>query len=161
MNVLVLAQMICGYIVWAIVLATYGMPWLRRLGRDETMRAIATLHSFRFLGLVFVIPNVVGTIPPAFAVVAGWADFATAILAATALISYGNRRAFWTFALLFNVVGIVDLTIDTIHGIQLHIQSWAGQLGPAYFIPIAYVPLLMITHVVAFSLLLRRSTNEP
>jgi hypothetical protein len=31
----------------------------------------------------------------------------------------------------------------------------AGQLGAAYVIPIIYVPLLMITHVAAFYLLLR------
>jgi hypothetical protein len=31
----------------------------------------------------------------------------------------------------------------------------AGQLGAAYMIPVLYVPLLMITHVVAFYLLLR------
>ena len=32
----------------------------------------------------------------------------------------------------------------------------AGQLGAAYAIPIVYVPLLMITHCVAFYLLMRR-----
>jgi hypothetical protein len=31
----------------------------------------------------------------------------------------------------------------------------AGQLGATYAIPIIYVPVLMITHVVAFYLLLR------
>jgi hypothetical protein len=31
----------------------------------------------------------------------------------------------------------------------------AGQFGAAYAIPILYVPLLMITHVVAFYLLMR------
>jgi len=31
----------------------------------------------------------------------------------------------------------------------------AGQLGAAYAIPVIYVPLLMITHVTAFYLLLR------
>ena len=31
----------------------------------------------------------------------------------------------------------------------------AGELGAAYAIPIIYVPLLMITHVVAFYLLER------
>jgi hypothetical protein len=32
----------------------------------------------------------------------------------------------------------------------------AGQLGAAYAIPVVYVPALMITHVAAFYLLLRR-----
>jgi hypothetical protein len=36
----------------------------------------------------------------------------------------------------------------------------AGQLGAAYAIPIVYVPLLMITHVAAFYLLLRSRSAE-
>jgi hypothetical protein len=39
--------------------------------------------------------------------------------------------------------------------IQLDLPAIAGQLGATYAIPIIYVPLLMITHVVAFYLLLR------
>jgi hypothetical protein len=35
-----------------------------------------------------------------------------------------------------------------------------GQLGATYAIPIIYVPLLMITHVVAFYFLLRRVPNK-
>ena len=37
---------------------------------------------------------------------------------------------------------------------QLHLVL-AGQLGATYVIPIIYVPVLMITHVAAFYLLLR------
>ena len=35
------------------------------------------------------------------------------------------------------------------------VRELAGQLGVAYAIPILYVPVLMITHVAAFYLLLR------
>ncbi len=34
-------------------------------------------------------------------------------------------------------------------------KELAGQLGATYAIPVIYVPVLMITHVVAFYLLLR------
>jgi len=36
----------------------------------------------------------------------------------------------------------------------------AGELGAAYAIPILYVPLLMITHVVAFYFLARPSARQ-
>lgn len=36
------------------------------------------------------------------------------------------------------------------------LPAQAGELGAAYAIPVIYVPLLMITHGVAFYLLLRR-----
>jgi hypothetical protein len=50
---------------------------------------------------------------------------------------------------------VVDLLLDYYHAVQLGLPAVAGQLGAAYAIPVIYVPLLMITHVVAFYLLLR------
>jgi len=56
----------------------------------------------------------------------------------------------------FNLVGMVDLILDYYHAIRTGVPAMAGQLGAAYAIPVLYVPLLMITHVAAFYLLLRR-----
>ena len=41
------------------------------------------------------------------------------------------------------------------HAIQAGLPARAGELGAAYAIPIIYVPLLMITYVAAFYLLVR------
>jgi hypothetical protein len=54
-----------------------------------------------------------------------------------------------------NVVGAADIVIDYYHGIKVGLPAVAGQLGAAYVIPIIYVPALMITHVLAFYLLVR------
>src|SRR6266567_4003743 len=89
-------HLVLGYVAWLLCFGAYILPWLRSMDRVATHRAIATLHSFRFFGLVFILPGVVSPNLPA-----GFAVFA------------------------------------------------------AYAIPIIYVPLLMITHVVAFYLLLR------
>jgi hypothetical protein len=72
-----------------------------------------------------------------------------------ALLTVRIRPVFWSFVVAFNVVGIVDIILDYYHAIQFNIPALAGQLGAAYVIPVIYVPLLMITHVVAFYLLLR------
>ena len=42
--------------------------------------------------------------------------------------------------------------IDYYHGNALDLPALAGQLGAGYAIPIIYVPLLMITHAIAFYL---------
>jgi len=55
----------------------------------------------------------------------------------------------------FNLVGVIDLIVDYYHAVQVGLPALAGQLGTTYAIPIIYVPVLMITHVVAFYLLLR------
>src|SRR3984957_9612218 len=127
------------------------------MGPVEAKRAIATLHSFRFFGLVFILPGVVGPNLPAagFATFAAYWDLATGVLAILALLTVRIRPLFWLFVAAFNVVGVVDLILDYYHAIQVGLPAMAGQLGATYAIPIIYVPLLMITHVAAFYLLLR------
>jgi hypothetical protein len=121
----------------------------------EAQRAIATLHSFRFFGLVFILPGVVGNLPAGFATFAAYGDFATGLLAMLALLTVRIRPLFWLFVVAFNVVGVVDLIVDYYHATQLDLPAHAGELGATYAIPIIYVPLLMITHVAAFYLLAR------
>jgi hypothetical protein len=121
----------------------------------EAQRAIATLHSFRFFGLVFILPGVVGKLPASFATFAAYWDLATGVLAILALLTIRIRPLFWLFVAAFNLVGVVDLILDYYHATQVGLPALAGQLGATYAIPIIYVPVLMITHVVAFYLLLR------
>lgn len=52
-------------------------------------------------------------------------------------------------------MGATDLLIDYYHAIQSDLPARAGELGAMYAIPVIYVPVLMITHVSAFFLLLR------
>src|SRR5438270_8081110 len=109
-------------------------------------RAIATLHSFRFFGLVFILPGVVGpNVPAQFATFAAYWDLATGVLAILALLTVRTRPLFWLFVVAFNLVGVVDLILDYYHATMVGVPAIAGQFGAAYAIPIIYVPLLMIT----------------
>ena len=123
------------------------------MDRVEAQRAIATLHSFRF---VFIVPGVVGpNLPAGFATFAAYGDFTTGLLAILALLTVRTRPLFWLFVIAFNVVGAGDIIIDYYRGVQLGLPALAGQLAAAYAIPIIYVPILMITHFAAFYLLAR------
>jgi hypothetical protein len=144
-----------GYVAWLLLFTAYVMPKLKSMDRTAAQRAIATLHSFRFFGLVFILPGVVGpTLPAHFATFAAYWDLATGVLAILALVTVRIRPVFWLFVVAFNVVGVVDLVVDYYNATRVDLPAIAGQLGAAYVIPIIYVPLLMITHVVAFYLLL-------
>jgi hypothetical protein len=115
-----------------------------------------TLHSFRFFGLVFILPGVVSPdLPADFAVFAAYSDFATGVLAILALLTVRISPLFWLFVGGFNLVGTVDLIVDYYHAIQVGLPAHAEELGAAYAIPIIYVPLLMITNIAAFYFLLR------
>jgi hypothetical protein len=148
-------HLVFGYAAWLLCFGAYIWPKLKSMGRVEAHRAIATLHSFRFFGLVFILPGVVGNLPAGFATFAAYGDFAAGLLAILALLTVRIRPLFWLFVVAFNLVGVADLIGDYYHAIQLDLPAIAGQLGATYAIPIIYVPLLMITHVVAFYLLLR------
>lgn len=149
-----------GYVPWLLWLGAYGWRWLRSMDHFEAQRVIATLHSFRFFGLIFIVPGVVGpNLPASFATFAAYGDFATGVLAMLALLTVRIRPLFWLFVIAFNLVGAADIIIDYYHGNQVGLAALAGELGATYAIPVIYVPLLMITHVVAFYLLARRQTQ--
>jgi hypothetical protein len=149
-------HLILGYVAWLLCFGVYILPWLKSMDLVAAQRAIATPHSFRFFGLVFILPGIVGpNLPAGFATFAAYWDLATGLLAILALLTVRIQALFWLFTVTFNVVGVVDLILDYYHATQVGLPALAGQLGAVYAIPIIYVPVLMITHVVAFYLLLR------
>lgn len=149
-------QLVLGYVACLLCFSVYVLPRLRSMGRFEAQRMIATLHSFRFFGLAFILPGVVGpNLPAGFANFAAYGDFATGILALLALLTVRVRPLFWSFVVAFNLVGAADIILDYYHAIHVGLPALAGQLGATYAIPILYVPMLMITHIVAIYWLLR------
>jgi hypothetical protein len=150
-------HLVLGYVAWLLCFRAYMWPKLRQMDAFDAHRAIATLHSFRFFGLVFLVPGIVSPdLPASFAVFAAYGDFATGVLAMLALLLVRQRALFSLFVVAFNVVGTIDLLVDYYHAIAADVPAHAGQFGATYAIPVIYVPLLMITHVAAFYLLVRR-----
>jgi hypothetical protein len=163
-----LIDMALGYLASALCIATYVWPRLRALGPVEAHRAIATFNSFRFFGLVFLLPGFVGSnLPQGFAAPAAYGDFATGVLAIFALLTVRVRFLFWPLVWAFNLVGLIDIVADTANAVRLNLPPVAGQLGAAYAIPMLYVPGLLLMHLVAIWLLLRparsavRSSGAP
>lgn len=149
-------HLMLGYVAWLLCFGTYIWPRLKSMAPFDAQRAIATLHSFRFFGLVFLLPGVVSPdLPASFARFAAYGDFATGVLAMLALLTTRIRPLFWSFVVAFNVLGMIDLVFDYYHAVLINLPARAGELGSTYAIPVIYVPLLMVTHVTAFYLLFR------
>src|SRR5215813_3070290 len=103
-------HLVLGYVPWLLCFAAYVWPRLKSMEPVEAQRAVATLHSFRFFGLAFLVPGVVGpNLPAGFAAFAAYVDFATGLLAMLALLTIRTRALFWTFVVAFNLVGAVDI----------------------------------------------------
>jgi hypothetical protein len=148
-------HLVLGYVAWLLCFGVYIWPRLKAMDQVGAHRAIATLHSFRFFGLAFIVPGAVGDLPAGFAGFAAYGDFVTGVLALLALLAVRVRALFWSLVVAFNLAGIIDLLVDYFDAVRLDLPANAGQLGSLYWIPIIYVPLLMITHCAAFYLLLR------
>src|SRR5262245_24443007 len=142
-----------GFLVWGIVAAQYLWPYLRSQPRVDALRPLLILHSFRFIGLAFLVPGVVAPdLSAAFARPAAYGDLIAAVLALLALAALRSR---WGIPLVwvFNLWGTADLLSAFYQGNAVGFAP--GQLGAAYFIPTVIVPLLLITHGLVFRILLR------
>ena len=152
-------HLLLGYVAWGLCTAAYILPKLKAMDPVAAQRAIATLHSFRIFGLVFILPGVVGNLPVGFGPFAAYGDFATGLLAIIALLAIRIRPLFIISVVAFNLVGAADILVDYFHGVVLNLPGRAGELGSTYGIVILYVPLLMITHGIALYLMVRRQAR--
>jgi hypothetical protein len=140
-------------IAWGIVTARYIWPKLRLRPRAEALQPLLILHSFRFIGLSMLVPGVVSTdLPSAFAHPAAYGDIIAAILALVSLLLL-PRAAGVAVAWIFNIWGAADL-FNAFYQAN-HAGLLAGQLGAAFFLPTLIVPLLLITHGLAFRILVQ------
>jgi hypothetical protein len=144
-------------VAWGIVASRYVWPKLRNLQRAEALRPLLILHSFRFVGLAFLVPGVVSPdLPSAFAHSAAYGDLIAAALALLSLLSLPRGTGVVT-AWIFNLWGTIDLLNAFYQANRTGLL--AGQLGATYFIPTLGVPLLLITHGLAFRLLLQHRSE--
>jgi len=145
-----------SFLAWAIVTARYVWPELCVRPQAEALRPLLILHTFRFIGLAFLVPGVVSPdLPPAFARAAAYGDFAAAILALFALLSLSSAVGV-AVAWIANLWGAADI-LNAFYQAN-HAGLLAGQLGDAFFLPTLIVPLLMIAHGLAFRILLQHQS---
>ena len=138
---------------WAVVTALYIWPALRARPRIEALRPLLVLHAFRFGGLAFLVPGVVSPdLPAAFAHDAALGDIIAAILALLSLATLRSKVGIFLVC-VFNIWGSLDLLNAFYQANAAGLQP--GQLGAAYFIPTAFVPLLLVTHGLVFRILLQ------
>lgn len=147
--------------VWGVAAWHYIWPALKERPSPENLRPILLLHAFRFIGLAFVMPGVVSAeLPAAFAQPVAYGDLISAILALLALATLRIRSGtavIW----VFNVFGTADLLFAFYQGARISLPANPGLLGAGYLILTAYVPLLLITHALAFRILLRTKVVVP
>jgi len=152
-NILTINLLFSTFVFW-VAARIYVLPRLSQLEPQAVLLPILLLHSFRHLGLMFLAPGATyAGIPPQFAYPAAFGDLAAALLALAAIPAVVRKaRAARLLVWVFNLEGTIDLmaaiALATAFGAAAH-------MGPAYWIPAFWVPALLVTHYLAFVILLK------
>jgi hypothetical protein len=156
--VIFFTSVLMSFILWATVAVRYIWPALQARPRADALYPILLLHASRFVGLAFLVPGVVSPdLPLAFARPAAYGDFLTAIIALLAIAALKKPSGI-VLVWIFNVVGFADLLFAFYRGNQ-SVGAEPGLQGAMYFIPTVVVPLLIVTHVLVFRILLQREAG--
>ncbi len=90
-------SILMSFIAFGIVTKLYIWPRIRVMRRDDALLPLVVPHTFRFIGLSFLIPGVASpSLSSAFAIPAAYGDLVAAFLAVIATLalsdkSYGAR----------------------------------------------------------------------
>lgn len=153
-------NMLLSTFVFYLAYRLYLRPKLASLDARLILTPILLLHSLRHLGLMFIAPGVtLPGMPQEFAIPAAYGDLLTAILALASLFALqSNARATPLLLGLFTIVGFLDLvdavTLATITGAPAYMSA-------AAWIPVFWVPLLLVTHGIVFVILRRGAFVVP
>jgi hypothetical protein len=146
-----------GFLAWSVFAAQYIWPAISKRERTEALRPILVLHGFRYIGLGALLPGVISPqlSDTAFARGLAFGDLASAILALIALAALRTKLAV-PLVWIFNIVGTADLLNAFYQGNRISLADTAGLLGAVYYLPVLGVPLLLVTHILVFRLLMRK-----
>ncbi len=149
-------QFILSLLVVSLLARWLLSPWLASRSQHEALFWLTIPHAFRHIGMVFLVPGVVAQpLPADFAIPAAYGDLLAGLLALTALVLLRIR---WKGAIgavwIFNVVGTVDLLNALRH---LDVGPY---FGAAWYIPTFLVPVLLVTHFMIFSRLLKPAVSS-
>src|SRR5215470_15169192 len=142
------------FVAFGLFSSVHLWPWLRARPSADALRILLVPHTFRFVGMSFLVPGVVGpSVPSAFAVPAAYGDLIACGLAIASTVALSSQAS-WALGLVwvFNIWGTCDLLLAFYHGLTTGLD--AGTLGAAFYIPTAIVPALLVLHVLIFRVLL-------
>jgi len=144
-----------GLLVYGLIAKWYWMPKLKVMPLAEALKPILLLHSFRYIGMAFLIDGVTSApLDLRFANPAAYGDLLAALLALATLAGihfkwHGTLLLAW----IFNIEGTLDLFNALFQGLRYNED---GQFGATFFIPVLIVPVLLVTHFITFRLLLKQ-----
>ena len=148
-------QILLSCVVCAIVAVWYVWPYLTKLSRNSALIALLFVHVPRYVGMTLLVTGMVDPqLPREFLSGAAYGDL---LEAALALASIFALRSDWRFAIplvwVTNTWGFADL-LNGVRGVlQLNVPSF--NLGTVWYIYTFYAPLVIVSHLMIFWILIK------
>jgi len=151
-----------GLLAWTTILRM-NWPRLAAQGFEPLFTFLASIHLFRLIGLVALLPQHVDPAPFGFSqtylLQVGWGDAIAAVLAAIAIWAVLGH---WRSAMVWVWVFVIEATLDTLNAgpqfiLAIHDQQLVGALG--WLILTIYVPALLVTEVALIWIVVRQRSG--
>lgn len=156
---ILLTSITIGILGWGMIAKLWVIPWLKGNPFDKGLTLLTIPHIFRYIGLSFLITGVTNSpLDPRFATPAAYGDLIAALLALIAVTALLIKSKYSVFIVwIFNIVGFIDFLVAVTQGLRF---THPEEMGATYFIPILAVPLLFVSHLLIFWMLITRSRSE-
>lgn len=156
---ILLTSITIGVVGWLMIAKLWIMPWLRHNPFHQGLALLTIPHVFRYIGLSFLIAGVTDSpLDPRFATPAAYGDLTAALLALIAIAALMVKSRYSVLIVwIFNIAGSIDFIVAIVQGLR---YTHPEQMGATYFIPILAVPLLLVSHLLIFWMLITRDAKE-
>jgi hypothetical protein len=148
-------QLLSSVFVFSLVAAWYVWPSLAKRSRNLALILLLFAHVPRYAGMALLVPGMVDpTLPLDFRSSAAYGDL---LEAALALASIFALRSNWRFAVslvwVTNSWGFLDLLSGVRGVVQLNVPSF--DLATFWYVYTFYAPLVLVSHLMVFLVLLK------
>ena len=148
-------QLLTSVFVFSIITAWYVWPALTKLSRNSALVALLFVHVPRYVGMTLLVTGMIDPkLPREFLNGAAYGDL---LAAALALASIFALRSNWRVAVplvwVANTWGFLDL-LNGVRGVlRLNVPSF--DLGTIWYIYTFYAPLVLVSHLMIFFILIK------
>lgn len=151
-------QLLVSVGICSILVAWYVGPYLAKLPRNAALTPLLFVHVPRYVGMTLLVPGMIdSTLPREFLFGAAYGDLLEAALALISIVALrGNWRVAIGLVWITNTWGFLDL-LNGLRGV-LTINVPSYKLSTVWYIYTFYAPLVLISHLMIFWILLRPGT---
>ncbi len=149
-------QSTLSLVAFALLARWHVAPRLSTMAREAALVPLLWVHVFRFAPLTLYAPGQVDPkLPADVAATVAFGDLVAALAALVALLAIKGRvpgAIAWVW--MFSVVGTGDLAYATQKAVAAHMYTFA--MGWNWYILNFYVPMLVVSHLMIWCLLIHR-----